>query len=72
MKLLKKSLGNTKQQDPYQVRFNIFQGCKFLNFKVSFVKFIFILELPVTQQGPSLDEIVLDVDSTIFNEFLKN
>ncbi|XP_076476235.1 dystrobrevin binding protein dysbindin isoform X3 [Bombus vancouverensis nearcticus] len=31
-----------------------------------------ISKLPVTQQGPSLDEIVLDVDSTIFNEFLKN
>ncbi|KOX74196.1 Dysbindin-A [Melipona quadrifasciata] len=31
-----------------------------------------ILKLPVSQQGPSLDEIVLDVDSTMFNEFLKN
>ncbi|XP_043256753.1 dysbindin protein homolog [Colletes gigas] len=31
-----------------------------------------ISKLPVTQQGPSLDEIVLDVDSTTFNEFLEN
>lgn len=31
-----------------------------------------ISKLPVTQQGPSLDEIVLDVDSTIFDEFLEN
>ncbi|XP_012151777.1 dystrobrevin binding protein dysbindin isoform X2 [Megachile rotundata] len=31
-----------------------------------------ISKLPVTQQGPSLDEIVLDVDSTVFDEFLDN
>ena len=31
-----------------------------------------ISKLPVTQKGPSLDEIVLDVDSTIFNEFLED
>ncbi|XP_031839414.1 dystrobrevin binding protein dysbindin isoform X2 [Nomia melanderi] len=31
-----------------------------------------IHKLPVTQQGPSLDEIVLDVDSTTFNDFLEN
>ncbi|XP_076244612.1 dystrobrevin binding protein dysbindin [Calliopsis andreniformis] len=31
-----------------------------------------ISKLPVTQQGPSLDEIVLDVDSKIFDEFLEN
>ncbi|CAK9805809.1 Dysbindin protein homolog [Anthophora quadrimaculata] len=31
-----------------------------------------ISKLPVSQEGPSLDEIVLDVDSTIFDEFLEN
>ncbi|XP_053990224.1 dysbindin protein homolog isoform X2 [Hylaeus anthracinus] len=31
-----------------------------------------ISKLPVTQQGPSLDDIVLDVDSTTFDEFLEN
>lgn len=30
------------------------------------------LELPVSSQGPSLDEIVLDIDSKIFDEFLEN
>ncbi|KZC12888.1 PREDICTED: dysbindin protein homolog [Dufourea novaeangliae] len=30
-----------------------------------------ICKLPVTQQGPSLDEIDLDVDPTTFNEFLE-
>lgn len=29
-----------------------------------------IPKLPVTQKGPSLDEIVLDIDSKIFDEFL--
>ncbi|XP_034173364.1 dystrobrevin binding protein dysbindin [Osmia lignaria lignaria] len=31
-----------------------------------------ISKLPVTQQGPSLDEIVLDVDSAVFDKFLEN
>lgn len=31
-----------------------------------------ISKLPVSSQGPSLDEIVLDVDSKIFDEFLEN
>ncbi|XP_072751516.1 dysbindin protein homolog isoform X2 [Anoplolepis gracilipes] len=31
-----------------------------------------IQKLPVSSQGPSLDEIVLDVDSKIFDEFLEN
>ena len=30
------------------------------------------LELPVSAKGPSLDEIVLDIDSKIFDEFLDN
>jgi len=30
------------------------------------------LELPVSAEGPSLDEIVLDIDSKIFDEFLEN
>ncbi|KAL6266527.1 hypothetical protein P5V15_003374 [Pogonomyrmex californicus] len=31
-----------------------------------------IPKLPVSTEGPSLDEIVLDVDSKIFDEFLEN
>ena len=31
-----------------------------------------ISKLPVTQQGPSLDEIVLDVDSAVIDKFLEN
>lgn len=30
------------------------------------------LELPISPQGPSLDEIVLDTDTKIFDEFLEN
>ncbi|KAL2717562.1 dysbindin protein [Vespula squamosa] len=32
----------------------------------------YIPKIPTTKEGPSLDEIVLDVDSQIFDEFLKN
>ncbi|EZA51223.1 dysbindin protein homolog isoform X2 [Ooceraea biroi] len=31
-----------------------------------------IPKLPVSSQGPSLDEIVLDIDSKMFDEFLEN
>ncbi|XP_043499881.1 dysbindin protein homolog [Polistes fuscatus] len=31
-----------------------------------------IPKIPTTKEGPSLDEIVLDVDSQMFNEFLEN
>lgn len=31
-----------------------------------------IPKIPVTKEGPSLDEIDLDIDSTIFDEFLDN
>ncbi|KAH0952339.1 hypothetical protein HN011_006607 [Eciton burchellii] len=31
-----------------------------------------ISKLPVSSQGPSLDEIVLDIDSKMFDEFLEN
>lgn len=34
--------------------------------------FYLSLELPVSSEGPSLDEIVLDIDSKIFDEFLEN
>jgi len=34
--------------------------------------FVLNLELPVSSQGPSLDEIVLDIDSKMFDEFLEN
>lgn len=32
----------------------------------------FFAEIPTTKEGPSLDEIVLDVDSQMFDEFLEN